>query len=115
MWNVISTGVYNEWAETLPDAVRDAVNIAVLRLQREGPFLKRPHADTLNGSKHANMKELRVDERGQVIRIAFAFDPIRQAVLLVAGSKQGVSEKRFYAELIRRADALYDAHLTNLD
>ena len=97
--------------EDLRDAIRKTVDLLRVR----GPTLGRPHADTLNGSKHANMKELRVDEGGQVIRIAFAFDPTRQAVLLVAGAKQGVKEKRFYAQLVRRADALYDAHLASLD
>jgi hypothetical protein len=114
MWDVIATPVYDEWFAALPDEVAKAVSKRVDYIRAEGPFLKRPHADTLDGSKHANMKELRVDEAGQVIRIAFAFDPTRQAILLVAGSKQGVEEKRFYAELIRRADALYDTHLASL-
>jgi hypothetical protein len=56
-----------------------------------GPKLGRPHADTLNGSKHANMKELRADTAGQVLRIAFAFDPERVGILLVAGDKSGVN------------------------
>ena len=114
MWDIVSTVAYEEWFAALPQEVAKAVSKRVDYIRDEGPFLKRPHADTLTGSKHANMKELRVDEAGQVIRIAFAFDPVRQAVLLVAGSKQGVKEKRFYAELIRRADALFDAHLAGL-
>ena len=114
MWTVIATRVYAEWFASLPEDAAEAVFARVGDLRAEGPFLKRPRADTLSGSKHTNMKELWVDEAGQVIRIAFAFDPTRQAVLLVAGAKQGVKEKRFYAKLIRRADALYDAHLARL-
>jgi len=76
-----------------------------------GPQLGRPHADTLKGSKHANMKELRVRTAAAVLRIAFAFDPDRMAILLVGGDKSGVSERRFYKVLIERADSLFDAHL----
>lgn len=79
-----------------------------------GPHLGRPHADTLNGSKHANMKELRAATPDKVLRLAFAFDPERSAILLVAGDKRGVQERRFYKELIAKADALFDAHLAKL-
>jgi hypothetical protein len=80
-----------------------------------GPALGRPHADTLKGSKHANMKELRADTATQVLRIAFAFDPERAAILLVAGNKSGMNQKRFYKRLIASADALFDAHLAALE
>jgi hypothetical protein len=114
MWEVATTQVYRQWMARLSDEVKQAVATSALLIAQFGPRLKRPHADTLKGSKHANMKELRVDEGGQVIRIAFAFDPTRRAVLLIGGSKQGVKSKRFYAQLIRRADALYDEYLSNL-
>jgi hypothetical protein len=86
----------------------------VALLKHLGPRLGRPHADTLNGSKHANMKELRADTAKEVLRIAFAFDPNRVGVLLVAGDKSGVSQRRFYRQLIAKADELYDMHLTKL-
>ena len=73
-------------------------------LQQFGPQLKRPRADTLNGSRHANMKELRFSASDGEWRIAFAFDPKRKAILQEAGDKSGAGEKRFYRELIRRAD-----------
>lgn len=72
-------------------------------LQQFGPQLKRPHADTLNDSRHANMKELRFKAADGVWRVAFAFDPRRKAILLVAGDKSGGSERRFYRELIQKA------------
>ena len=78
------------------------------------PQLGRPHADTLKGSRHANLKELRADTSAKVLRIAFAFDPTRTAILLVAGDKSGVSGKRFYRELIKKADNRYDDHLARL-
>jgi hypothetical protein len=76
--------------------------------------LGRPRVDTLNGSSHPNMKELRFDADNGVWRVAFAFDPRRKAILLVAGDKSGVGEKRFYKELIRKADIRFDAHLDRL-
>lgn len=83
-------------------------------LQQFGPQLGRPRVDTLNGSRHANMKELRFSAAGGEWRVAFAFDTKRKAILLVAGDKSGVSEKRFYRELIRKADDRFDAHLARL-
>jgi hypothetical protein len=80
-------------------------------LAQFGPRLGRPRVDTLNGSRHANMKELRFMAAGQVWRVAFAFDPRRRAVLLCAGSKSGKSQSRFYLALIRKADFRFDAHL----
>ena len=94
-----------------PRAVQDAILARAQLLEREGPQLGRPHADTLAGSKHANMKELRCNAADGVWRIAFAFDPERQAVLLVAADKAGVSERRFYRRLIAKADERFDRHL----
>ena len=83
-------------------------------LEHSGPRLGRPRADTLNGSRHANMKELRFDAADGVWRVAFAFDPSRKAILLVAGDKSGGSGKRFYRQLIDKADARFDAHLSRI-
>lgn len=74
----------------------------------------RPRVDTLNGSRHANMKELRFSAADGEWRVAFAFDPRRKAILLVAGDKSGGSEKRFYRELIKKADERFDAHLARI-
>lgn len=80
-------------------------------VERFGPALGRPRIDTLKGSRHSNMKELRFDAGGGVWRVAFAFDRRRQAILLVAGDKSGVGSGRFYRRLIAAADARFDAHL----
>jgi hypothetical protein len=80
-------------------------------LADSGPQLRRPHCDTLVGSKHANMKELRFFADDGVWRIAFAFDPERQAILLTGGDKAGVKSQRFYKQLIKLADARFDEHL----
>ena len=95
----------------LDPAVQDEALALVELLKMLGPRLKRPHSDTLSGSEHANMKELRFVAAGGVWRIAYAFDPGRKAILLVAGDKSGVSQKRFYAALIAKADARLRAHL----
>jgi len=100
------------------DALQEEVQTEILAmsrfLQQFGPHLGRPRVDTLNGSRHANMKELRFSAAGGEWRLAFAFDTKRKAILLVAGDKSGVSQKRFYRELIRKADDRFDAHLARL-
>jgi hypothetical protein len=89
--------------------------LALSRLLKQfGPQLGRPRVDTLNDSRHFNMKELRFDAADGVWRVAFAFDPKRKAILLVAGDKSGGSEKRFYKQLIAKADERFDAHLARL-
>ena len=65
-------------------------------------------------SRHANMKELRFEAADGVWRVAFAFDPKRKAILVVAGDKAGISEKKFYKRLIAKADDRFDAHLARL-
>ncbi|MDM9381827.1 type II toxin-antitoxin system RelE/ParE family toxin [Chlorogloeopsis sp. ULAP01] len=98
----------------LPKDVQDELLATAKLLEEFGPTLKRPHVDTLNGSKYSNMKELRFDACDGVWRVAFAFDPKRQAILLVAGDKSSVSQKRFYKRLIKTADMRYEAHLSKL-
>lgn len=93
-----------------PD-VKDELLAHAQMLSALGPRLGRPRVGTLNGSKHSNMKELRFRVRRGVWRVAFAFDPRRHAIVLVAGDKSGVSQRHFYEHLISRADRRYDAHL----
>jgi hypothetical protein len=92
---------------------REILSLAGL-LERFGPQLKRPHVDTLKGSRHANMKELRFRAADGEWRVAFAFDIKRKAIMLVAGDKSGVNKNLFYRELIRKADERFDAHLARL-
>jgi hypothetical protein len=93
--------------------VQDELLASLIPLRKYGPSLGRPEVDTLNDSNYANMKELRFKADGGVWRIAFAFDPKRNAILLVAGDKSGVSEKKFYKRLIDKADKRYKEHLDN--
>lgn len=111
MWEVVATEEFEGWFGAQAAATQDRVRYVVRLLMQLGPQLPRPYADTLKGSRFANMKELRVNARGAAVRIAFAFDPLRKAVLLVAGDKRGTDEKRFYRSLIARADASFSAYL----
>ena len=98
----------------LPRGVRIELIASLTPLQEFGPALGRPAVDTLNDSHYANMKELRFRADGGVWRVAFAFDPRRNAILLVAGDKSGVSEKTFYKRLIDKADKRYKEHLETI-
>ena len=100
--------------DELPKDVQTEILALSRLLQHSGPQLGRPRVDTLNDSRHANMKELRFSATDGRWRVAFAFDPKRKAVLLAAGDKSGVSEKRFYRTLIQKADERFDAHLARL-
>lgn len=100
--------------EELRADVQDEILALAKLLEEFGPGLSRPHCDTLNGSKHSNMKELRFSMFDGEWRVAFAFDPLRCAILLVGGNKSGVSQQRFYRKLIRTADKRFDEHLDNL-
>ena len=83
-------------------------------VQKLGPQLGWPRANTLKGSRYANMKELRFRAADGEWRAAFAFDSKRKAVVLVAGDKSGIGTDRFYRELIRKADSRFEAHLARL-
>jgi hypothetical protein len=98
----------------LPTDVQDELLACVALLEQFGPLLGRPRVDTLNGSSHANMKELRFDAANGVWRFAFVFDPNRKAIILCGGDKSGGSEKRFYVQLIARADPRFESHLAKI-
>ena len=110
-WQVRFHDAFEVEFEAMDAEVQDELIATAKLLQDYGPKLGRPHADTLNGSQFANMKELRFRAAGGVWRVAFAFDPNREGILLVAGDKSGGSEDRFYRRLIAKADERYAEHL----
>jgi hypothetical protein len=110
-WKVYFHPRFKPEFDALAAAVQDELLAMLIPLHEFGPRLGRPDVDTLNGSAFANMKELRFRADGGVWRVAFAFDPKRNAILLVAGDKSGTSEKRFYKRLIEKADQRYEEHL----
>ena len=113
-WSAYFHPKFEEEVKELPEAVQDGLAAALAPLRKFGPSLGRPEVDTLNGSKFPNMKELRFRADGGVWRIAFAFNPQRNAILLVAGDKSGVNETMFYKRLIDKADWRYKEHLDDL-
>jgi hypothetical protein len=114
LWTVVNHDDFDPEFDDLPAAVQDELLAVSALLEAYGPALGRPHVDTLAGSKHANMKELRFRAADGVWRVAFAFDPNRQAILLIAGDKAGVAQARFYKVLIRKADARFSSYLKAL-
>jgi len=113
-WEVLFHGAFEPEFDELPEAVQDELLAHAHMLEKFGPALGRPHADTLKGSDYDNMKELRFRADDGVWRVAFAFDPKRKAILLVCGDKSGVSEKKFYKRLIAKADERFAGHLERL-
>lgn len=113
-WTVVFHEKFEHEFDKLDTKVQDELLSHTALLEKFGPQLGRPWVDTLKNSKHSNMKELRFKAKNGVWRVAFAYDPKRQAILLVAGNKSGVSESRFYKELIRKADERFSSYLNEL-
>ncbi|MFA7235832.1 MAG: type II toxin-antitoxin system RelE/ParE family toxin [Phycisphaeraceae bacterium] len=111
-WQVEFTDEFARWWDDLTEAEQESVAASVQLLQRLGPGLPRPHCDTVKGSKHPNMKELRTQCQGRPLRTFFAFDPRRCAILLIGGDKTG--KDRFYEQMLPLADRLYGEHLRQL-
>lgn len=114
LWTVEIGDEFEPEFDALHKDVRTEILALTRLLQQFGPQLGRPRVDTLKGSRHANMKELRFSAADGEWRVAFAFDTKRKAILLVAGDKSGVSQKAFYRQLIIRADDRFDAHLSRV-
>lgn len=113
-WMVANHDDFDPEFDALPRPVQDELLAVAALLETYGPALGRPHADTLAGSKFANMKELRFRATDGIWRVAFAFDPKRRAILLVAGDKSGVAQKRFYKALVHKADSRFAKHLERM-
>lgn len=110
-WEVEFHVDFEKEFDDFPPKVQEKIYVALNILEKEGPSLTRPLADTLKGSNYANMKELRVRADRGVWRVAFAFDPRRKAILLAAANKVGDKEQLFYKRLIADADKRYEQHL----
>ena len=113
-WTVGFAEEFKVEFDIFSEQVQDELLLNARLLEEFGPQLGRPHVDTLKGSDYANMKELRFKADDGVWRVAFAFDPKRNAILLVAGDKSGTSPARFYKRLIEKADRRYRAHLQRI-
>lgn len=111
-WEVEFTDEFGEWWRGLTASEQESVNAKILVLQSRGPSLGRPHADSIQSSRHASMKELRIQHEGRPYRILFAFDPRRTAMLLIGGDKTG--KDNWYQEFVPKADKIYDQHLAEI-
>ena len=111
MWTVKTTPVFDEWLAQQETASRIRILASMTALATLGHNLGRPLVDTVEDSKFSNMKELRTKYAGHQYRALFAFDPLRQAIVLCAGDKTGQNQKLFYKDLIQLADELYQQHL----
>lgn len=113
-WEVITTDYFQLWFEAQEDELQIRILAGLNLIEMIGPSLSRPHSDTIKGSKYTNMKELRVQHRGHPYRAFYAFDPIRNAIVFCAGDKKGSNENKFYADMIKTADAEFEKHLKKL-
>ena len=112
MWLVEYTDEFGAWWDTLGEDERIRITASVGLLERRGPNLPFPHSSSVTGSRHGHMRELRVQVKGRPLRVFYAFDPRRSAILLVGDDKTGQGD--FYVRLIPVADRLYDEHLAEL-
>lgn len=111
-WNVEYTDEFGAWWAALSVSEQEDTAALVEMLMEHGPQLRFPFTSGIQGSRHGHMRELRVQSRGRPIRVFYAFDPRRSAILLIAGDKTG--DKRFYDKFVPLADKLYDEHLIEL-
>lgn len=113
-WQVLFHQTFEDEFKCFAEEVQNELLAQATKIQEFGPVLGRPSVDTLKGSQYKNMKELRFNTSEGVWRVAFAFDPERQAILLVAGDKKGKNQKKFYLEMIRKADQRFLNYLQGI-
>jgi hypothetical protein len=111
-WNLEYTDEFQAWWDSLSETEQESAMAISQLLAERGPQLPHPYSSQINGSKHGHMRELRIQCQGRPIRIFYAFNPERTAILLIGGDKTG--NDRFYEQMIPIADALYDVHLKEL-
>ena len=111
-WIVEYTDEFGRWWDGLTEDEQEDVAAAVALLEARGPQLPYPYSSGIEESRHAHMRELRIQHRGRPIRVLYAFDPRRVAILLVGGDKTG--DDRWYRKSVPLADRLYDDHLRTL-
>ena len=112
-WNVEYTDEFEVWWESLAEEAQIDVDAVVGLLEKCGPNLPFPFSSGVNGSKHSHMRELRIQHQGRPLRVLYAFDPRRAAILLLGGDKTGNS--RWYKVNVPIADRLYDEHLEEIN
>jgi hypothetical protein len=112
VWEIEYTNEFGIWWDEISDQEQNDVVAVVNLLAEKGANLPFPYSSGIVGSKHSQMRELRVQSGGKPLRIFYAFDPRRTAILLIGGNKTG--NNRFYEKYIPIADRLYDTYLNEL-
>jgi hypothetical protein len=113
MWNVEGTNEFEDFFDGLNDDEKESVIEAVDYLAERGPELRFPRSSGISGSRHGHMRELRIQHRGRPLRVLYAFDPRRTAILLIGGDKTG-QDHRWYEVNVPKADRIYDRYLEEL-
>ncbi|WP_448363831.1 type II toxin-antitoxin system RelE/ParE family toxin [Fluviibacter sp.] len=111
-WEIEYTDEFGDWWSGLSEEEQVSLAASVELLEERGPNLGFPHSSGINGSKHTHMRELRTQHSGRPFRTLYAFDPRRNAILLLGGDKTG--DDRWYEVNVPIADRLYDEHLEEL-
>lgn len=111
-WEIEYTDEFGKWWEILTEIQQNDVSYVVELLEEKGPNLPFPYSSSLYESKHSHLRELRIQSGGNPLRIFYAFDPRRTAILLIGGDKTG--DNRFYEKYVPIADRLYDEYLEEL-
>ncbi|MCL4854999.1 MAG: type II toxin-antitoxin system RelE/ParE family toxin [Bryobacteraceae bacterium] len=111
-WDVEFSDEFENWWNTLTISEQEDVAAYVGMLEEAGPGLRYPYCSGVAYSRHARMRELRVQHQGRPYRVLYAFDPRRTAILLIGGDKTG--KDRWYEEYVPVADRIYDEHLNGL-
>ena len=110
-WQIEYTDEFYSWWMELTESVQDRCAAVVDMLEREGPTLRFPYSSEIVGSKIA-LRELRIQCGGHPYRILYAFDPARNALLILGGDKTGNS--RWYEEYVPKAEKIYEQYLNEL-
>ena len=111
-WEVEFTDEFEAWWNSLSEDEQEEISAKVELLEEHGPTLPRPHSDVITTSRHSNMKELRGKVTNRYLRVLYAFDPRRSALLLIGGDKTG--DLKWYEKFVPIADELFDRHLQEL-
>ncbi len=111
-WEVEVTDEFERWWDSLSAAEQEDIRVVAVLLRTFGPALGYPHCSGVTTSRHARMRELRIQHRGKPYRVLYAFDPRRVAILLIGGRKTG--DRRWYETYVPIADRLYDEYLETL-
>jgi hypothetical protein len=112
-WDVEYTDEFADWWTELDESTQDAIDRTVHILEARGPTLPSPFSSDVRGSRHGNMRELRIQIGGDPYRVFYAFDPRRAAILLIGGNKAG--DNQFYERMVPQADRIYDRHLEDIE